>query len=78
MIKRLAAAALLLALGACSADPVQPATNKPSPSGPPPPAMPDDAIVCPADVRQCPDGSHVSRNPDNGCAFHPCPGEPPK
>jgi len=74
VIKFLAAASLLLMLGACSTIPVQPAAGKPSPAAPPPPPMPDDSIVCPADVRQCPDGSYVSRNPATGCAFEPCPG----
>jgi hypothetical protein len=78
LTKILIAASLLLMLGACGASAVQPVKGKPSPAGPPPPAMPGDAIVCPADVKQCADGSYVSRNPDNGCAFNPCPGEPPK
>jgi len=76
------AAVLLLALGACSsggAEPVvkpaaPPKAGKPSPYAPPPPPMPGDPIVCPADVRQCPDGRFVSRNPANGCAFDACPG----
>jgi hypothetical protein len=37
--------------------------------------MPDEGIVCAADVKQCPDGSTVSRDPARGCAFNPCPGE---
>ena len=73
MIKIFFAAALLLLLGACGAS--LPVAGKPAPAGPPPPSMSDDAIVCQADVKQCPDGSYVSRNPDNGCAFAPCPGE---
>jgi len=28
--------------------------------------------VCPADVMQCPDGSHVSRDPSNNCEFPSC------
>eukprot|EP00961_Rhodomonas_salina_P275019 3715605-Rhodomonas_salina.1 len=28
---------------------------------------------CPDDVRMCPDGSHVSRDPLNNCEFHKCP-----
>jgi hypothetical protein len=40
--------------------------------------MPDDRIVCPADVKLCPDGSYVSRDPSRGCAFKPCPGERPQ
>ena len=30
-------------------------------------------ILCPADVMECPDGSYVSRNPENNCEFAPCP-----
>lgn len=33
------------------------------------------AKVCTMDARLCPDGSYVSRNPANNCAFNPCPGE---
>ncbi|MBW8327927.1 MAG: hypothetical protein K0M48_01800 [Thiobacillus sp.] len=74
MIKTLAAAALLLMLAGCSAPlTAQPVAGKPSPVGPPPPPMPDDPIACAADVQQCPDGSYVSRNPANGCAFEACP-----
>ena len=29
-------------------------------------------MFCTADVFQCPDGSYVSRDPSNGCAFGPC------
>jgi hypothetical protein len=29
--------------------------------------------MCPADVHICPDGSAVSRNGANDCAFDPCP-----
>lgn len=28
--------------------------------------------VCTEDVRQCPDGSYVGRNPFNNCHFYPC------
>jgi hypothetical protein len=28
--------------------------------------------VCPADVHQCDDGHHVSRDPNNNCEFNPC------
>jgi len=75
VIKVLIAASLLLTLAACGTPfPGQPIAGKPSPAGPPPPPMPDDPIVCAADVKQCPDGSYVSRNPANGCAFDACPG----
>ena len=78
----LAMGALLFSLAACNSigadtgiKPAQkPATGKTLPAAPPPPSLPDDRIVCPADVLQCADGSYVSRNPDNGCAFNPCPG----
>ena len=30
-------------------------------------------IVCAADVKICPDGSSVSRDPQNNCIFRPCP-----
>ena len=29
-------------------------------------------IVCTDDVKACPDGSYVSRNPDNNCEFDAC------
>ena len=72
MIRTLAAAALLLMLAACGTSPS--VAGKPAPVAPPPPPMSDDPIVCAADVKQCPDGSYVSRNPANGCAFDLCPG----
>jgi hypothetical protein len=80
-MKALAAALLLFSLGACSSgggDAVTqpaapPVAGKPSPYAPPPPPMLDEGIVCAADVKQCPDGSYVSRNPARGCAFAPCP-----
>ncbi len=72
-------AALVLvwaALAGCSANPPpspQP-PKKVSPAGPPPPPMPAEGPrMCPADVRICPDGSAVSRNGANDCAFDPCP-----
>ncbi|MHB1188066.1 hypothetical protein [Thiobacillus sp.] len=81
-MKSLAAAVLLATLGACSsggADPVaKPAApavaGKSLPYAPPPPPMPEEGGACPADVRQCPDGSFASRNPTKDCAFEPCPG----
>lgn len=66
------AAALLVLAAGCSAP--APKAKKPSPAGPPPPEMSAEAVVCPADVRPCPDGSFVSRDPDNGCVFRRCPG----
>jgi hypothetical protein len=77
------AAVLLLGLVACgsvdadtAAKPApRPAADKPLPFAPPPPPMPEEAGSCAADVKQCPDGSYVSRDPDNACAFKPCPGE---
>jgi len=81
-MKALVAAMLLASLAACSSGgadtavkPAVPAkAGKPSPYAPPPPPMPDEGGACPADVKQCPDGSFVSRNPASGCAFAPCPG----
>mmetsp|Transcript_935 Transcript_935/g.1266 ORF Transcript_935/g.1266 Transcript_935/m.1266 type:complete len:273 (-) Transcript_935:44-862(-) len=34
---------------------------------------PSDPIACTQDVFQCPDGSFVSRDPNNNCQFFPCP-----
>ena len=69
----------LLALGGCSTgagDRVPPAASDPRalPEAPPPPALPDEPGVCPADVKQCADGSFVSRIPARDCAFAACPG----
>ncbi|WP_026177440.1 hypothetical protein [Thiobacillus denitrificans] len=82
MTRALAAAVLLFTLNGCGlagADPAakpasQPAAGKPLPPAPPPPPLPDKAGACAADVKQCADGSYVSRNPDNDCAFDACPG----
>ena len=30
-------------------------------------------LVCTMDVKMCPDGSYVARNPDMGCEFNACP-----
>ncbi len=30
-------------------------------------------VFCPQDVRQCPDGSWVGRDPENNCRFRSCP-----
>jgi hypothetical protein len=83
-MKMLAAAVLLVALTACAstgtataAKPAsQPASGKALPFAPPPPSMSvEEGIMCAADVRQCADGSSVSRNAAKACAFDPCPGE---
>jgi hypothetical protein len=74
MTRALVAGMLLLMLSACGTTFPQPVSSKPSPPGPPPPPMPEDTILCAADVRLCPDGSTVSRNPAKGCAFNACPG----
>ena len=29
-------------------------------------------VFCPADAMECPDGTFVSRNPTNNCAFYDC------
>lgn len=34
-----------------------------------------DMVMCTMDVNECSDGSYVSRNPLNGCAFDECPFE---
>lgn len=33
----------------------------------------EERVMCPADVQECPDGSYVSRDPDNNCEFFACP-----
>jgi hypothetical protein len=75
---------LTFTLAACNPvldAPTRPASRassgKPLPYAPPPPPLPDEGVACAADVRQCPDGSFVSRNPDLSCSFDPCPGTPP-
>ena len=35
----------------------------------------DEAKMCAADVKECPDGSFVPRDPEDDCEFKPCPGE---
>jgi hypothetical protein len=82
LIKALVAALSLVVLTACSsagADSAAKSTpsagaGKTLPFAPPPPPLREDGIACPADVKQCPDGSFVSRNPASSCAFEPCPG----
>lgn len=75
MRRALIAAALLAFTAGCTAP--APKAKKPAPPDPPPPEMSAEPIVCPADVQQCPDGSFVARDPDNGCVFRPCPGADP-
>jgi hypothetical protein len=79
VIRALAAAVLLLALAACGTTLPGSAQGhrKAAPAGPPPPPMPDEPLVCPAEVRQCPDGSFVSRNPARDCEFDACPAGKP-
>ena len=80
MIRALAAAMLLLTLAACGTPQPGSATGhaekprKAAPAGPPPPPLPEEPLVCPAEPRQCPDGSFVSRNPARDCEFDACPG----
>ncbi|MFT4304126.1 MAG: hypothetical protein ACMXYG_06165 [Candidatus Woesearchaeota archaeon] len=33
----------------------------------------DDIVFCAQDVKECPDGSFVARNPDDNCNFFECP-----
>lgn len=40
-------------------------------------SSPASAQICTADVRVCPDGSVVQRNPDLNCQFDPCPDAQP-
>ena len=35
-------------------------------------SKPGSTTVCMADVHLCPDGSHVSRDTEDGCKFAPC------
>jgi ElaB/YqjD/DUF883 family membrane-anchored ribosome-binding protein len=39
-----------------------------------PGSNPGEIIACPQDVRQCPDGTYVTRDPAQNCAFRDCPG----
>lgn len=85
MMRMLAMTLLMLALTGCgsaSEAARQPASGQdttatvPAAPVPPPPPIPEeDAIVCPADVKLCPDGSWVARNPAKRCEFDPCPGK---
>tara|TARA_A100001037_G_scaffold244817_1_gene225816 strand:+ start:10596 stop:14030 length:3435 start_codon:yes stop_codon:yes gene_type:complete len=42
-------------------------------------SLKESAVVCPADVHHCPDGTTVGRDPNNNCEFPECPsvGSPP-
>jgi len=80
VIRQLVGAALLVALGACAANgPSAPPPNstRAAVPAPPPPPLPERTLVCAADVRKCADGSFVSRNPAQDCAFDACPRETP-
>ncbi|TVQ81364.1 MAG: hypothetical protein EA369_00160 [Bradymonadales bacterium] len=33
----------------------------------------DEVVFCTMDVKECPDGSFVSRDPSKNCEFFPCP-----
>jgi hypothetical protein len=76
--------ALLLGLGASNAfaDDVTPPAPKAVPgkglpfAPPPPPISVEEGVLCAADIKLCPDGSRVIRNPAQACAFDLCPGEP--
>lgn len=83
-MKTVVALLLLFPLAACNPvmdRPARPASgaasDPPLPYAPPPPPLPDGERACAAEVRQCPDGSFVSRTPATSCSFDPCPGEPP-
>lgn len=40
---------------------------------PQPPIKTGNMTACTMDAKKCPDGTYVSRNPANGCAFNACP-----
>jgi hypothetical protein len=73
-MRTLAVTLLLFTLGACGSVGAQPVSGKALPPAPPPPPMSDEPLVCPTDVKQCPGGRFVSRNPANECVFDACPG----
>ncbi|MEW6120030.1 MAG: hypothetical protein AB1593_08070 [Pseudomonadota bacterium] len=74
MITRLVLVLPFVLLTACGAGAPAPA-SKPLPEAPPPPALQEeDRLVCPADVKECPDGSFVSRI-GTRCEFAACPAE---
>lgn len=33
----------------------------------------EEAVFCTQDVKECPDGSYVGRDPQNNCEFFSCP-----
>ncbi len=43
-----------------------------------PPLVPKNQTLCAQDVKECPDGSYVSRDPNNDCEFFPCESEQEK
>ena len=82
MNKAQIAAALLVTLSACGSVGAESSAKSASKGGagktlpfaPPPPAISEaEGLACAADVKQCPDGSTVSRNPAQDCAFNACP-----
>jgi hypothetical protein len=83
LIRTLAAGLMLCSLAACGSfgtdTPLPHATRssgKPAlPAAPPPPPLPDDPVLCPADVKACDNGRFVSRDSSLDCAFPSCPGE---
>ncbi|MFN3715567.1 MAG: hypothetical protein ACK4R8_02465 [Thiobacillus sp.] len=74
MIVRLIFVLPFVLLTACGAGAPPPAARS-LPEAPPPPALQEeDRLVCPADVKECPDGSFVSRTGPR-CEFAACPAE---
>lgn len=75
-MKVLFAVALLVMLAACSTpgDVHNPTAHRPLPYAPPPPPLPDQGRDCASDLRVCPGGRLVGRDPARDCAFDACPG----
>ncbi len=66
------------AIGADLAPPPAPkaVSGKALPFAPPPPSISvEEGVMCAADIKPCPDGSSVIRNPAQACAFDLCPGD---
>ncbi|WP_395376408.1 hypothetical protein [Marinicella sp. W31] len=42
------------------------------------PQPPQEIIACTPDLKSCPDGTQVERNPNLNCAFNPCDGSTPE